>query len=192
MGRLSEFPAVLALAAAAAPALAGCGGGGDSELLPGATASQIDSNLSQVEQLVEEGECIGAENSAAEVRSQVEALTGVDGKLKRALAEGANRLSENVAAECVEPSEEEEEEVPTVGPAEEAEPEEKAKEAKERAEEEHEGPTLPPQSNGKGEENGEGKGPPEEHGQGHGPPEETVAPEPPPGGIEPNTPAEGD
>ena len=127
MGRLSTSLPVFAVLAAAATALVGCGGGGSDELLPGATASQINANLDQVEQLVAEGECVGAENSAEEIGSQVEELSGVDGKLKQALAEGASRLTENVAAECEET--EEEETVPTIEENVEA-PEEKPKHEK--------------------------------------------------------------
>jgi hypothetical protein len=198
VGRLSASLPVFAIAAAATVALAGCGGGGNDELLPGATASQINANLDQVEQLVAEGECIGAENSAEEIGSQVEALSGVDGKLKRALAEGASKLTENVAAECEETSEEEV--VPTIEENVEAEPEKEPKaekpkkeekEAEKEAEEEAEaddGPTLPPNSNGKGEENGKGKGPPVEPPEGEAPPAEV----PPSGGVGPGTAVEGE
>jgi outer membrane biosynthesis protein TonB len=192
MGRLSTSLAIPTLVAVAALALSACGSGDDAELLPGATASEIDSNLSRVEQLVAEGECLGAESSAAEIGSQVDALTGVDEKLQRALAEGADKLAENVAAECEE-APEEEETVPTIEEAEEAEPEKKPKpekpekpkkEEKEADEEEpetDEGPTLPPQSEGKGEEKGQGEGPPAEPGE-----------ESPSGGVGPGIPAEGE
>jgi len=198
MGRLSAFLPVFALLAAAATGLAACGDSGSDELLPGATANEINANLSQVEQLVAEDECIGAENSAAAIGTQVEELTGVDKGLKRALAEGAARLSEKVAAECEQASEEET--VPTVEEAEEApaekaerekaekEAEKEAKEAEKEAkqaekEEENEGPTLPPQSNGKGEETGQGEGPPVEPPESEGPPS---------GGVGPGTAVEGE
>jgi hypothetical protein len=188
MVRLSAFPALLALATAAALTLSACGEGSSPKLLPGATASQIDANLSQVELLVGEGECIGAQNSAGEIESQVEELTGVDPKLRQALAEGATRLNENVAAECEEASEEEE---PTIEENEAAEPTEKPKREKpeKQAEEEKpaeagEGPTLPPQPNGKGEEEGHSEeAPPAETGGG---------PEPPSGGVGPGAPVEGE
>lgn len=190
MGRLSTSLVVFATLAATATGLAACGGGNDAELLPGETASQIDSNLNRVEQLVAEGECAGAAASAAEIGSQVEDLEGVDAKLQRALAEGAARLTENVVDECEEAPEEEE--FPTVEELEEAEPEKKPKpekpdkaekeEAKEEPETD-EGPTLPPQSDGKGEEKGKGEGPPVE------PTEEE---EPPSGGVGPGTAVEGE
>lgn len=183
MGRLTASPPILA--ALAALALSACGSSGDADLLPGSTASQITSNLDEVERLVAEEECIGAENSAAEIATQVEELTGVDAKLKQALAEGVGRLSETVATECEETEEEgEEEEFTAPEPEEEEEPEkqkpekpEKEKEGKEEepASEEPEGPELPPPSNGKGEEKGKGEGPPEETG-----------------GVGPGGPAEGE
>jgi septal ring-binding cell division protein DamX len=188
MGRLTASLLLLALTAAA---LGACGSGGGAELLPGTTASQITANLDEVEQLVGEGECIGAENSAAEIGTQVEELNGVDGKLKQALAEGVSRLTETVASQCEEAEPEEETEPTTTEPAEEEEePEEKPKHEKpekpekpekegggEEVEETPEGPTLPPPSNGKGEENGQGGGPPTETGG-------------PSGGVGPGTPAE--
>jgi hypothetical protein len=171
MGRLSAFLLALLLGGASAVALASCGGGSDAELLPGTTASQIESNLDQVKQLDAEGDCIGAEDAVANVAAEVEELREVDLKLKAALQEGTAKLSE-VVGQCEEISEEAE---PTLEPdveAEELEEEEKPKkekpekEAKEPAEpkeeqtEAEEGPELPPQSNGKGEEKGKGGGPP--------------------------------
>ena len=111
MGRLRASLLALALGLAAAVALSACGSGDSAKLLPGATASQITSNLDQVQELVGEGECIGAQNAAAAVSEQVEELNGVDTKLKQALSEGANRLNE-VVSSCEEeagPSEAEEE-----------------------------------------------------------------------------------
>jgi hypothetical protein len=182
VGRLSASLIALSLAAAAALGLAACGSGSDAELLPGETASEINSNIDQVEQLVGERDCVGAEDASAAVTGQVESLNGVDAKLKRALSEGAARLNE-VVAECEEEAPEEtleleppEEE--TEGEGDEKEKPEKPakekpeKEAPEEAGEEGEGPTLPPQSNGKGEEKGKGNGPPEEA-------------EPPSGGVGP-------
>jgi hypothetical protein len=189
MGRLTASLSLLALAAVA---LGACGSSGSADLLPGTTASQITANLDEVERQVGEGECIGAENSAAEIGTQVEELSGVDARLKQALAEGVSRLTETVTAECEEEPEEEAE-ITTSEPAEEEE-ESEAKPKHEKAEKpekpekdqggeepeeapESEGPTLPPPSNGKGEENGQGNGPPTETG-------------PPSGGVGPGTPAE--
>lgn len=178
MGRLSASLIALALGASLALGLVACGEGGGADLLPGETASEINSNIDEVERLVSEGDCVGAEDATAAISGQVESLTGVDAKLKQALGEGAARLNE-VVAECEE--EEVEETIETFEPAEEEPEEEKEKTEKpskekpekeeaEETEEEGGGPTLPPQSNGKGEE--EGGGPPEEA-------------EPPSGGVGP-------
>jgi len=167
MGRLSAFLLALLLGGASAVALASCGGGSDAELLPGTTASQIESNLDQVNQLSAEGDCIGAEDAVANVAAEVEELQGVDAKLKAALQEGTAKLSE-VVSECEETSEETEPSIePNVG-AEELEeekkpkkekPDKEPKEPKEEPTEPEEGPELPPQSNGKGEEKGKGGSP---------------------------------
>jgi outer membrane biosynthesis protein TonB len=195
MGRLTASLLPLVLGLAAALALASCGGGDSAELLPGDTANQIDSNLDQVEQLAAAGDCLGAEDAAREVADQVEGLNGVDAELKRALRQGAARLNE-VVASCNEAPPEEEEE--TVEPLEETEaereleaeeeqeekeeerekpekpekPEKTEEEApKEDEQEESEGPTLPPTSNGKGEEKGGGPAvePPSPNSGGVGP-----------------------
>lgn len=169
MGRLSAVLLALFLGGASALALVSCGGGSNADLLPGTTASQIESNLDQVKQLTAEGDCIGAEDAVAEVAAEVEGLREVDPKLKAALQEGTAKLSE-VVSECEETSEETEPALESDVEAEELEekkpkkekPEKKAKEPaepKEEATEPEEGPELPPQSNGKGEENGKG-GPP--------------------------------
>lgn len=186
MGRLSALLLAFALAATCAVALTSCGGE-DAELLPGTTASEIESNLGEVERLADEGDCIGAEEAVAEVAAQVEALQEVDLKLKAALQEGTTRLSE-VVGRCEEETDEETE--PTLDPdveAEEVEDEKKPKkqkpekdegasEAEEEQAETDEGPELPPQSNGKGEENGGGESTP---------PAEEAEETPPPGGVSP-------
>lgn len=192
MARVSAFLLALALGAASAMALASCGGGSNADLLPGTTANQINSNLDEVQKLVNEGDCIGAEDAVAEVTAEVEGVTGVDRKLKAALKEGATQLSQ-VVTECEETTSEETE--PTLESdveaeeleREEQEAEEKAEKAKEKAEkhakepkeetaeeaEGEEGGNLPPQSNGKGE------------AKGH----ETEAP--PPGQVEEEAPSGG-
>jgi hypothetical protein len=167
MARLSAITLALTLAAAGAMSLASCGSGSSADLLPGTTANQINSNLDEVQRLVNEGECIGAEDAVAEVTGQVEDLQGVDRKLQVALEEGAAQLSE-VVGECQETAEAAE---PSLEPDVEAEAlEEKEKKSKEKPEKEApkpgeketeepaegEGPTLPPQANGKGEEKGGG------------------------------------
>lgn len=111
MRRLATF----ALAAAATVTLVSCGGGEDAKLLPGTTAQEISENLDTVQQLAVEGECVGAADAAQEVSDEVEALDGVDPKLKQALQRGATRLSE-VVTTC----EGEEEDTEAVAPAAEA------------------------------------------------------------------------
>lgn len=168
MGRLSAFLLALLLGAASAVALASCGGGSDAKLLPGTTASEIESNLGQVQQLSAEGDCIGAEDAVAAVAGEVEELKEVDLKLKAALQEGTAKLSEAVGR-CEETAEEAEPSLETDVGAEELEEAEKKpekekpeKEDKEPAEpkeeptETEEGPELPPQPNGKGEGKGNG------------------------------------
>ncbi|HET9198488.1 MAG TPA: hypothetical protein VFN92_09575 [Solirubrobacterales bacterium] len=186
MARLSPLLLAFALGICSAAALASCGGGSGADLLPGTTAEQIESNLDRVEELAGEEDCIGAEDAVAEVTEEVEGLEGVDLKLKTALQEGTARLSEVVSG-CEEETVEETE--PTLEPNVEAEEVEKEKKPKQEKPEkdapkpeaepaEGEGPELPPQSNGKGEEKGKGGG------------EEPTEPEteetPPSGGVGPS------
>ena len=188
MARLSALFLVFCLGGASPVALVSCGGDEGAELLPGTTADQIESNLNEVEELAGEGDCIGAEGAVAEVAASVEELQGVDRRLKAALEEGTAKLSE-VVGRCEEETDEEAE--PTLETdveAEEVEDDEKPKKEKPKDEEpsekadqpaeDGEGPELPPQSNGKGEEKGGGEtAPPAEP-----PAEET----PPSGGVGPN------
>src|SRR3954454_24389556 len=118
MVRLSASLLALVLLALAALGLSACGDSGKADLLPGGTASEITSNLDQVKELATAGDCVGAEDAAQAVSSQIEELGGVDKKLKQALREGATRLNEVVAG-CEEA--EIEETVPAVEPAEELE-----------------------------------------------------------------------
>jgi len=186
MARLSALLLAFALGATAAVGLVSCGSGSDANLLPGTTADEIEANLDRVEQLAAEEDCFGAEDAVAEVAGEVEELEGVDVKLKAALEEGTAKLSE-VVGRCEEETTEEETEPSiesNVG-AEEVEDEKKPKKEKsekdtepaEPKEEpsEGEGPDLPPQANGKGEEKGGGEPPAEPEG------EET----PPSGGVGP-------
>ncbi len=154
MGRLSTSLLALALAATLALGVSSCGSGND--LLPGTTASQINSNLDEVRALVGEGDCSGASEAANTVTDQVAELNGVAKELKEALDEGAARLNEVVAA-CEEVPSEAEEEAAALE-AEEAEREaeaedekqekpEKEKPGKEKTEKETEPPaeeTEPP------------------------------------------------
>lgn len=146
-------------------------GGEDAKLLPGETAREITANLDTVKQLAGEKDCIGAESAVQQVGEQIEALKGVDPKLKRALEAGAERLEE-VIAECEESSSEAiaPAEIPSEFEAEETEKAPKRKEPKEKeakpAEEEQapESPSLPPQAKGEGKglENGNEPPPAEE------------------------------
>lgn len=173
MGRPNRSLPALALAILAALAVASCGGE-DAQLLPGTTARDITANLDTVRRLADQGDCIGAESAAIQVSEQVEALDGIDVKLKRALEHGAARLNEVVTG-CEE-GEGEETTTTTVPTAAERASEKAAKkEEKEREKEEREGereegeanreeesgepttPTTPAQ--GEGQENGSGKAP---------------------------------
>jgi len=190
MRRPSAFLLALTLAAALALGLSACGGGDGADLLPGSTASEITANLDRVEQLADEGDCSGAAEAAQSVSTQVEELTGVDEKLKRALREGAVRLNE-VVFTCEEASVEEEE-LPAIEEAvepEEEEPKEKPgkpekpkQETEEEPEEPATTPTLPPQAEGKakGQEEGEEEAAPVEPGGA------------PSGGVGPGAPVEGE
>jgi hypothetical protein len=184
MARLSALLLAFALGAIAAVGLVSCGSGDDANLLPGTTAEEIEANLDRVEQLAAEEDCFGAEDAVAEVAGEVEELEGVDVKLKAALEEGTAKLSE-VVGRCEEETTEEEETEPSIESnvgAEEVEDEKKPKKEKpekdtepENEPSEGEGPELPPQANGKGEEKGGGEPSPEPEA------EET----PPSGGVGP-------
>jgi hypothetical protein len=189
VGRLSASILAIALGALAALGMVACGSGGSADLLPGSTASEITANLDQVKELATEGDCVGAEDAAQAVSTQIEELGGVDQKLKQALREGATRLNEVVAG-CEE-APVEEETLPAIDEAEEPEEEEKEKAEKPKktkkdeeageSEEETTAPTLPPQAEGKA--------------KGHEEPEEEVPPvetggDSSSGGVGPGTPAE--
>jgi hypothetical protein len=144
--RLAALPLALALSVALALALASCGGE-DAKLLPGTTATEISENLDAVKQLASEGECIGAADAADQVSAQVEALNGVDPKLKQALERGATRLDEVVTTceesetEAVAPSREATEETTKTPPGQEKR-EERERE-REEPEAEKKVPTTP-------------------------------------------------
>lgn len=192
MRRSPQSLLVLALAVTAGLALAACGGE-DAKLLPGGTAREITANLDTVQQLSDEGDCLGAESAAQQVGEQIESLEGVDRKLKLALEDGAGRLEEVIAgceesegaaiAPAVIPEPEEDEEKQ---PKEKEGKEGKGKPAKEEEMPETTTPSLPPQANGEGKGLEDGKGPPPaeeapEEGQG----------ESPSGGVGPGSPAGG-
>jgi outer membrane biosynthesis protein TonB len=190
VGRFSASILAIALSAVAALGLTACGSGDSADLLPGSTASEITANLDQVKDLATEEDCVGAEDAAQAVSTQIEELGGVDKKLKQALREGATRLNE-VVADCEEPAEEEEIS-PAVEPAEELEEEDKPEKPKkpakqEKSEEEaveapeETAPTPQAEGEAKGHEKPEEEAPPVETGGG------TSA-----GGVGPGTPAESE
>jgi septal ring factor EnvC (AmiA/AmiB activator) len=197
MPRLPASLLALGLGAAAAVALVACGGE-DAKLLPGETAREITANLETVKQLAGEGDCIGAESAAQQVSEQIEALTGVDRKLKQALQGGAERLNEVVASceessiEAIAPAEElpeSEERTPKAEEREAKEFEKAQKQEEKEAATEPEGtktpPQLPPQSQGEGKGLENGKGPPSDAG------EEAQPEVSPSGGVSPGAPAAG-
>jgi hypothetical protein len=188
MPRPPRFPAVLGLIALAALGLVACGGE-DAKLLPGETAREIVANLDTVQQLSDEGDCIGAENAAQQVGEQIEALAGVDRKLKQALEDGAARLEE-VIVECEESATEAI--APATIPPEPEEEEGERKEGKEKDEEPKnedepdDSPSLPPQAKGEGKGLEEEPGPPPAEEEPEEPPAES-----PSGGVSPGSPAGG-
>jgi outer membrane biosynthesis protein TonB len=97
MGRLRAATLLLA-ALAAGLLLAACGSDSSNELLPGTTAKQIESNLDQVRSNAGEGNCEEAEVAAAEVSTEIDGLQKVDKELKKALKQGAAKLSEVVSS----------------------------------------------------------------------------------------------
>ncbi len=137
MARSVRYLLAAVIGVAGVLTLASCGGE-DAQLLPGETAREITTNLDAVQQLADEGDCVGSESAAQQVSEQIEALAGVDPKLKEALEDGAVRLNEVVAA-CEE--EETETERPRRVPTETEETTEKEpieEEDKEREKEERE------------------------------------------------------
>lgn len=203
LSRLGRVPrpaaSLLALAlCCAAASLVACGEE-DAQLLPGATAREITANLDAVEQLADEGDCAGAESAAQQVSEQVEALTGVDPRLKQALEEGAARLNEvvveceEVTTEAIDPAtippeaESEEDQRPRDEDGEDGEDEEEEESSggKADAEEAQVPPPLPPQAEGeaKGRPPAEGELPEESDEGGEGSPS---------GGVSPGSPVEGD
>jgi uncharacterized membrane protein YgcG len=200
MSRAVASLLALACIGASATGLSACGEE-DAQLLPGGTAREITANLDTVQLLADEGDCLGAESAALQVSEQVEAVEGVDPKLKRALREGATRLNEVIAGceeelEAIPPDATTTEAEPSAGDeeaeredkerekeieGEEKEREKEEKEAEKEAEQEEE-PVLPPQAEGEGNgsDGGEGSSP---GNSGEGGSSS--------GGVSPSSPAEG-
>ena len=198
MRRAVKHLIVPGLAALVVVAVAGCGEE-DAELLPGGTASEINANLDAVKQLSDEGDCVGAESAAQQVSEQVEALGGIDPKLKRALENGARKLNE-VVDECEEAEPEPVETSPTEEEAPEADEDEERKqedrerkEQKEQEKEQRESERDEREREGEQGPGSEGEGPPEEKpGKGGGPPPAPPGQsgEEPSGGVEPADPVD--
>ncbi|HTT94413.1 MAG TPA: hypothetical protein VMF55_07055 [Solirubrobacterales bacterium] len=195
MGRFRAATLLFA-ALAAGLLLAACGSGGNGELLPGTTASQIESNLDQVLAGAREGNCEAAEDAAAEVSTEIDGLQKVDKELKAALKHGAAKLSEVVSSCGVKQEEAEqakaeeeaaEEEQANLESEEEAAAEEEAEEKEQKAEERQQ------KAKEKAEERAEQSGPPEEgeesgpKGKAKGHEKEEIEPE----GEEVTPPSEG-
>jgi hypothetical protein len=192
MRRFTAFLLAVVLGVAAAVALVSCGGGGNADLLPGNTANEITANLDKVKQLASGGDCAGAQSEALQVSEQIDALGGVDKRLKQALRDGAIRLNE-VVASCT---------ATTAGTAPITVPstsESTPTPAKQKGPKKPKtattptvttptttttAPTLPPQANGNGNGlgNGNGNGPGTSEGGGTGAPS---------GGVAPGSPASG-
>jgi len=193
--------------------LSACGGGGNGELLPGTTADQITSNLDQVLASYESGDCEKAEDAVAQVSTEVDDLNKVDVELKKALKNGALKLSEVVnscgeaeeAEEAKAEEKAEEEQAQIEGEEAEAEEEALAEEQKqdereEKAEEkaEKEAEKAEPPTGGEESPKGEAKGHEKQEEETVPPPteefEEVTPPEAgggPAGGVGPGAAVEG-
>lgn len=164
MGRF-RAATLLSAVLAAGLLLAACGSSGNSELLPGTTAKQIESNLDRVRASAAEENCEEAEVAVAEVSTEIDALQKVDKELKSALKQGAAKLSEVVSSCGVKEEEAEQAKAEVEAKAEaqenleaeEALAEQEAGEEKEQKAEERE-----EKAKEKAEERAEQSGPPEE------------------------------
>jgi outer membrane biosynthesis protein TonB len=187
MGRLSASLLALLLGATALVVLSSCGSSDSSGLLPGSTASEINSNLDRVQELVASGDCAGAEEASGEVSDQIEALEGVDSRLKEALSEGASHLAE-VVSTCEEVPNEEAEELAAQEAEEDLRAEDEADEKKEKKEK--------PDKSKPGKEKKEPVEPPEPPGQEEKeevtPPSEEDSGGTPSGGVGPAAPVGGE
>jgi uncharacterized membrane protein YgcG len=86
----------------AALALAACGSGdSDKKLLSTSASARLTSTLDQVQRLVDEGDCQGAEAETSLLRQQAGALPSrVDVDLRNAVVSSANRLERLIADQC--------------------------------------------------------------------------------------------
>ena len=163
--------------------LAACGGGSGDELLPGTTADQINSNLDQVQVSFEQGDCEKAEDGVANVSTEVDELGKVDARLKKALRQGAAKLSEVVSTcraeeeEQEQAAEEAELEEQAEIEAEELAAEEEAFEKEQKAEEHEEKKTAKENAEERAEQPGPDEGTePKGKAKGHEKQEESVEP----------------
>jgi hypothetical protein len=177
MSRAARSALALGLGLAAAIAMISCGGG--AKLLPGTTAKEITENLESVRELAAEGECVDAEDAAQQVSTQVEALQGIDPKLKEELQKGATRLNE-VVLTCTEETTEvdTEETLPTTTETKPTKPEKEKKPKEEKPKPPKETEPEQPEEEETGPPFGEAKGH-EEAGE--------VPSETPSGGIGPDS-----
>jgi hypothetical protein len=93
----------LAVLLLVASALAACGDGKEerSKLLSAARASDLRSSLDAVEQMIDNGDCTAATNSALAFEQKVNALPSrLDASLRDALASGAIRLQRLIEDQC--------------------------------------------------------------------------------------------
>jgi predicted ribosome quality control (RQC) complex YloA/Tae2 family protein len=166
MGRFRTATLLLA-ALAAGLLLAACGSNDNAELLPGTTAKQIESNLDQVRSSVSEENCEAAENAVAEVTTEIDELQKVDKELKKALKQGAAKLSELVSSCGLKEEEAEQAEAEKAQEVEEEEQavlegEEEEQAAEEEAEEKKKSEETAKKAKEKAEKEAEQPGPPEE------------------------------
>jgi hypothetical protein len=93
---------LMLLGIAAAALLAGCGG--DDPTIPADRGDQLLTRLDEVEGAVSEGNCDGAQESAALFATQVDELPAdVDDEVKRLLIAGGERLQDLATEQCEEP-----------------------------------------------------------------------------------------
>lgn len=195
MGPVAKLAGILALGIASL-ALASCGGE-DAQLLPGDTAREITANLEEVAELSAEGDCAGAEAAAQQVGEQIEAVTGIDARLKQALIDGSERLNDVVDRCEEEAAEETEAEIEPEPSERDVEQEEKEREAleKEEEKEDKEAEKEEKQAEKEAEDEGRSELSPQANGEGKGLEKEPEPPSAeegeevePSGGVSPSNP----
>lgn len=125
MRKLAKPILLLAILATSAGLLSACGEEDRSNLVPGDSAAEIESNIEVVESLVEDGQCLEALEEADAVQQQVESLPRtVDADLRRTLLDGAVTLIQLVRDNCEESGIDPDEEVDVIEPEPEVTPDE--------------------------------------------------------------------